>query len=40
MRFKDVKKIYRPMLHGVGWPGDVKRTALKIKKIKKNRIQT
>jgi UDP-glucose 4-epimerase len=35
MRFKDVKKIYRPMLHGVGWPGDVKRTALKIKKIKR-----
>jgi UDP-glucose 4-epimerase len=31
----NVRKIYRPMLHGVGWPGDVKRIALKIGKIKK-----
>ena len=35
LRLKDVKKIYRPMLHGVGWPGDVKRIALKIDKIKR-----
>jgi len=35
MRLKDVKKIYRPMLHGVGWPGDVKRIALKIEKTKR-----
>jgi UDP-glucose 4-epimerase len=35
LRLKDVKKIYRPMLHGVGWPGDVKRIALKIEKIKR-----
>jgi UDP-glucose 4-epimerase len=38
LRLKDVKKIYRPMLHGVGWLGDVKRISLKIEKIKKNRI--
>ena len=35
LRLKDVKKIYRPMLHGVGWLGDVKRIALKIEKIKR-----
>ena len=35
LRLKDVKKIYRPMLHGVGWPGDVKRIALKMEKIKR-----
>jgi UDP-glucose 4-epimerase len=35
MRLKDVKKIYRPMLHGVGWLGDVKRIALKIEKTKR-----
>jgi hypothetical protein len=34
MKLKDVKKIYRPMLHGVGWPGDVKRIALKIDRLK------
>jgi UDP-glucose 4-epimerase len=34
MKLKDIKN-YRPMLHGVGWPGDVKRIALKIKKIKR-----
>jgi len=26
---------YKPVLHGVGWPGDVKRIALKIDKLKK-----
>ncbi len=30
----NVKKIYKPVLHGVGWPGDVKKIALKIDKIK------
>jgi UDP-glucose 4-epimerase len=35
MRLKDVKKIYRPILHGVGWPGDVKRIVLKIDKMKR-----
>ena len=35
MRLKDVKKIYRPTLHGVGWLGDVKRVALKIEKTKR-----
>ena len=29
-----IKKVYKPMLHGVGWLGDVKRIALKIDKIK------
>ena len=33
MGLKDVKKIYRSVLHGVGWPGDVRRIALKIEKI-------
>jgi UDP-glucose 4-epimerase len=27
-------KRYRPVLHGVGWPGDVKRIALKIDKLR------
>ncbi|MEM2739432.1 MAG: NAD-dependent epimerase/dehydratase family protein [Candidatus Bathyarchaeia archaeon] len=31
---KDVKYIYKPILHGVGWLGDVKRIALKIDKLK------
>lgn len=35
MELDKVKKTYRPVLHGVGWPGDVKRIALKIDKIKK-----
>jgi len=35
MRLSNVKKIYKPVLHGVGWPGDVKKIALKIDKIKK-----
>jgi UDP-glucose 4-epimerase len=35
MKLKDVKKIYRPMLHGIGWPGDVKRVALEIDKMKR-----
>jgi UDP-glucose 4-epimerase len=31
----NVKKIYKPVLHGIGWPGDVKKIALKTEKIKK-----
>jgi UDP-glucose 4-epimerase len=30
----DVRKVYRPLLHGVGWLGDVKRVALSIDKLK------
>jgi UDP-glucose 4-epimerase len=29
-----VRKVYRPVLHGVGWPGDVKRIALRIDRLK------
>jgi UDP-glucose 4-epimerase len=29
-----VKKVYRPVLHGIGWLGDVKRATLKIEKLK------
>jgi UDP-glucose 4-epimerase len=35
MKLKDVKKIHRSLLHGVGWLGDVKKIALKIYKIKR-----
>lgn len=28
------KILYKPILHGVGWPGDVKRIALDIKKVR------
>jgi UDP-glucose 4-epimerase len=35
MGLSNVRKVYRPVLHGVGWPGDVKRIALKIDKIKR-----
>jgi len=34
MGLSDVRKVYRPVLHGVGWPGDVKRVALRIDKLK------
>ena len=34
MGSSNVKKVYKPVLHGVGWPGDVKRIALKIEKLK------
>jgi len=34
MGLNNVKKIYKPILHGVGWPGDVKRIALRIDKLK------
>jgi UDP-glucose 4-epimerase len=35
MGLSNVRKMYKPVLHGVGWPGDVKRIALKIDKIKR-----
>jgi len=31
----NIKIKYKPVLHGVGWPGDVKKIALKIDKLKK-----
>jgi len=34
MELSNVKKIRKPVLHGVGWLGDVKKIALKIDKIK------
>jgi UDP-glucose 4-epimerase len=34
MGLKEVRKKYKPVLHGVGWPGDVKRIALRIDKLK------
>jgi UDP-glucose 4-epimerase len=34
MELSNVKKTYKPMLHGVGWLGDVKRVALRIEKLK------
>jgi UDP-glucose 4-epimerase len=34
MGLGDVRKVYRPVLHGVGWLGDVKRVALRIDKLK------
>jgi UDP-glucose 4-epimerase len=35
MNLNNAKKTYKPVLHGVGWLGDVKKVALKIDKIKK-----
>ena len=32
---RDAKIIYKPMLHGIGWPGDVKYIALNIAKLAK-----
>jgi UDP-glucose 4-epimerase len=34
MGLGNVRKVYRPVLHGVGWLGDVKRVALSIDKLK------
>ncbi|MEM4871518.1 MAG: GDP-mannose 4,6-dehydratase [Thermofilaceae archaeon] len=34
MGLRCVEFVYKPVLHGVGWPGDVKRVALKIEKLK------
>jgi len=35
LRLRNVKYIYKPVAHGIGWLGDVKRIALKIDKIMK-----
>ncbi|MCS7120864.1 MAG: NAD-dependent epimerase/dehydratase family protein [Candidatus Bathyarchaeota archaeon] len=34
MGLDGVRYVYRPVLHGVGWPGDVKRIALSIDRLK------
>jgi UDP-glucose 4-epimerase len=34
MGLSNVRRVYRPVLHGVGWLGDVKRVALRIDKLK------
>jgi len=34
MGLSNVVKVYKPVLHGVGWLGDVKRMALKIDRLK------
>jgi len=34
MGLRGVRKLYRPVLHGVGWLGDVKRVALRIDKLR------
>lgn len=34
MGLQNVKRVYKPVLHGVGWPGDVKKIALKVEKLK------
>jgi len=31
---ENIEVVYRPVLHGVGWPGDVKRIALRIDRLK------
>jgi len=33
MGLKDVERVYKPLLHGIGWPGDVKRVALRIDRL-------
>jgi len=34
MGLNNIRYIYKPVLHGVGWPGDVKRIVLDISKLK------
>jgi hypothetical protein len=34
MGLSDTRKVYRPVLHGVGWLGDVRRIALRMYKLK------
>jgi len=34
MGLRSVRYVYKPVLHGVGWPGDVKRIALDVRKLK------
>jgi len=31
---ENIEVVYKPVLHGVGWPGDVKRIALRIDRLK------
>jgi len=31
---ESIEVVYRPVLHGIGWPGDVKRIALRIDRLK------
>ena len=33
MGLKDVERVYKPLLHGIGWPGDVKKVALRIDRL-------
>lgn len=35
MKLNNVKYVFKSVLHGVGWPGDVKRIALDISKLKR-----
>ncbi|MBS7642370.1 MAG: NAD-dependent epimerase/dehydratase family protein [Candidatus Bathyarchaeia archaeon] len=35
MKLENVEYIYKPILHGIGWLGDVKHIALKIDKVRK-----
>ena len=39
MGLKNVEKKYKPILHGVGWLGDVKKIALRIDKIKRQGLK-
>jgi len=34
LELKDVKYMYKPVEHGIGWRGDVKNIALSIDKVK------
>jgi UDP-glucose 4-epimerase len=34
LKLKNVEKVYKPVLHGIGWLGDVKRIVLKIDNIR------
>jgi len=34
LRLNNIEIVHKPVLHGVGWPGDVKRIPLKIDKLK------
>jgi UDP-glucose 4-epimerase len=34
MGIDNVRRVYRPVMHGIGWLGDVKKVALKIEKLK------
>ncbi|MDI9619967.1 MAG: SDR family NAD(P)-dependent oxidoreductase [Candidatus Nezhaarchaeota archaeon] len=34
MGLRGARRLYKPVLHGVGWPGDVKRVALAVERLK------